>query len=275
MPNLKKGHRLTSVALSALTILTGLAIALLVMAKSRAALGLPMDKGSLEGIRVKFLAWLLICLLSLPLAFYLARAFLYGAFGLFMVSVGRFTLSEAKQFALFASDPSASLEPDARPSLKAPRETLIRGLIAGNEEAIAAFGEADNCIVVDWRDGAEEILEALRPLLPQGYLRVEKLGNTRWAVQAGDRSARTIKFSRKSKQEELFVALNEVLAPDFELWQYTPVEGDGYSLFLAPTAWWRTFTEKHHETLAKYFVSTNRLAAHWRKGYLARLLSKP
>jgi hypothetical protein len=129
--------------------------------------------------------------------------------------------------------------------------------------------------VFDWRDGAEEIFAALTPFLPQGYLRVEKRGNSNWTVQMGDRSPRTIKFSRKTKHEEFFVSLNEMLAPDFELRQYTPVEGDGYSLFLAPSAWWQSFADKHPRTLAKYFLSVNRLAAYWRKGYLARLFGKP
>jgi len=287
MPDLQERHRLISAVLSSLTILTGLAIALLVMAKSRSVLGLPMGNAPLEGIRLKFLTWLVICLVSIPLAFYLSRVSLYGAFGLLMVSVGKFTSSEAKQFALRGSYPSAWLASHARQPLEARRvlesedrrgsqnERLISGLISDNEEAVAAFGESDNCIVVDWRDGAEEIFEALTPFLPQGYLRVEKLGSTEWTVQAGNRPPRAIEFSKNTKKEEFFVALNEALVPDFELWQYTPVDGDGYSLFLAPTAWWQSLAEKHPRTLAKYFHSTNRLAAYWRKSYLARLLSNP
>lgn len=204
-----------------------------------------------------------------------------------MVSFGKFTPNEAKQFAILGNYPNAWRESHARQSPEPTRvleseywrgnkiETLFSGLISGDEEAVAAFGESDNCVVVDWRDGAEEIFEALMPFLPQDYLRVAKLRNTEWTVQAGDRPPRTIKFSRYTKQEEIFVVLNEVFAPDYELRQYIPADGDGYSLFLAPTAWWQSFADKHPRTLAKYFLSTNRLAAYWRKGYLARLLSKP
>lgn len=154
-------------------------------------------------------------------------------------------------------------------------ETLISGLISDNEEAVAAFGECDNCVVVDWRDGAEEIFEAITPFLPQDYLHVEERGSTEWVVQAGARPACTVEFSERTKQEDFFVALNQVLAPDFELWQYTPNDGDGYSFFLAPSEWWQSFATEHPRVLAKYFLSANRLAAYLRKSYLARLFSKP
>lgn len=287
MSNLQKKYRWIPIALNLLTILTSCVITLLVMYKSRSALGLPMDRGSLEGIRLKFITWLIICLFSIPMAFYLSRAFLYRAFGLLMVFVGKFTSSEANNFALHDSYPSAWQELHADQSLEAVRvvgsenrsrnrsETLISGLISDNKEAVAAFGESDNCVVVDWRDGAEEIFEALKPFLPQGYLRVDRFGNTKWTVQAGNREPHTIEFSKGTKHEEFFVALNEVLVPDFELWQYTPVDGDGYSLFLAPTEWWRSFADKHPRVLAKYFLSISRLAAYRRKSYLERILSKP
>lgn len=154
-------------------------------------------------------------------------------------------------------------------------QTLISGLISDDDEAVAAFGESDNCVVVDWRDGADEILEAVAAFLPQGYFRIERRGSAEWAIQAGERPAHTVEFPQGIKQEQFFVALNQVLAPDFELWQYTPVNGDGYSLFLAPSAWWHSFAAEHPRVLAKYFLSADRLAAHMRKSYFARLFSKP
>jgi hypothetical protein len=284
---LQKKYRPISVVLRFLTIVAGLAIALLVMAKSRSALGLPMGTASLEGIRLKFLTWLTICLFSIPLAFYLSRVFVYGAFALLMVSGSRFTTAEAKQFALYRSYPSGWLQlsaPEPIEPIQAvgsdisrddKKKALVAGLISDNEEAVAAFGESDNCVVVDWRDGFEEILEALTPFVPHGYLQVKKLGNTNWKIRAGDRPPHKIEFAKNTKQEELFVTLNEVLRPDFELRQYTSVDGDGYSLFVAPTAWWHSFADEHPRVLAKYFLSATRLAAHQRKHFLARLISKP
>ena len=42
-------------------------------------------------------------------------------------------------------------------------ETLLSRLLAGDKEAVEAFGESDNCVVVDWRAGLPEILEAITP----------------------------------------------------------------------------------------------------------------
>jgi hypothetical protein len=153
--------------------------------------------------------------------------------------------------------------------------TLITGLISDNEDAIAAFGESDNCVVVDWRDGVEEIFEAIVPFLPAGHLRIENHNSTEWRVQVGNRSEHVILFAPGSRHEDFFVSLNQVLAPDYELWQYTPVNGDGYSLFLAPSSWWKSFATEHPGVLAKYFLSVNRLAAYMRKNYFVRLFSKP
>jgi hypothetical protein len=154
-------------------------------------------------------------------------------------------------------------------------DTLISGLVSDDEEAVAAFGESDSCVVVDWRDGAEEIFEAVVPFLPSGYLRIESRSSTEWAVQAGSRPECIVLFLSDTKQEDFFVSLNQVLAPDYELWQYTPFIGDGYSLLLAPCAWWQAFSHEHPRVLAKYFLSANRLAAYMRKSYFARLFSKP
>lgn len=287
MSNLKNKYRRLATALGWLTVIAALVIVVIVMAKTRTALGLPPGRASLDGIRLKFLAWLTIILVSIPLSFYLARVLLHGAFGLLMMAAGRFTANEARSFAFQGGYPDAWFDSDTGRSFTTEQalkstdsrndtpETLIAGLIAGNQEAVDTFGESHICVVVDWRDGAAEILEALTPFLPPGYLQFKKRGRTKWVVQAGDRPPRTIEFTKDTKQERFFVALNQLLAPDFELWRYTPMDGDGYSLYLAPAAWWRTFADQHPKALAKYFVSVERLAAYWQKSYLARLFSKP
>ena len=154
-------------------------------------------------------------------------------------------------------------------------DTLITGLISDNEEVIAAFGESDNCIVIDWRDGPEEIFEALIPFLPSGYLRIENRSSTEWLVQTENQPERIVLVAPETKHEDFFVSLNQVLAPDYELWQYTPVNGDGYSLYLAPSPWWKSFAAEHPGVLAKYFLSLNRLAAYMKKRYFVRLFSRP
>lgn len=154
-------------------------------------------------------------------------------------------------------------------------ESFISGLVAEDEEAIASFGESDNCVVVDWRDGAEEIFEAVIAFLPKEYLIIEKKGDAEWAVKAGGRSPKSVEYRKDTRQEDFFVALNETLVPDFELRQYTPADGDGYSLYLASCTWWKSASDEHPTVVEKYFMPVERLARYMRKGYWARLFSKP
>ncbi len=151
----------------------------------------------------------------------------------------------------------------------------IAGLIANDEDAVLAFGGADNCVVVDWRDGAREIFATLNQFHPNGYLTVNERAELDWEVRAGNRPPANVRFSPQTKQEEIFVTINQLLAPDFALWQYRPADGDAYSLFLAPSEWWRSLATEHPKVPEKYFLSAERLAAYWKKSYFARLFSKP
>lgn len=154
-------------------------------------------------------------------------------------------------------------------------DALIAGLFSDDENAIAAFGESDICVVIDWRDGAEEILDAIMPFLPRDYLAAERQGDTEWVIQAGARAAQTVEYGPETKQEAFFVVLNELLAPEFELRQYRPVNGDGYALYLAPKEWWNSFATAHPKVMEKYFLAAERLAAYMKKSYFMRLFSKP
>jgi len=154
-------------------------------------------------------------------------------------------------------------------------ETLLSRLLAGDKEAVEAFGESDNCVVVDWRAGLPEILEAITPFVRSDYLRVERRAEAGYLVRAGTRDPQILDFPPRTRQEELFVAVNRALLPDFELRQYTPVDGDGYALFLAPPTVWKSIELSHPQATERYFLSVERLAAYWRKGYFARLFSKP
>jgi hypothetical protein len=152
---------------------------------------------------------------------------------------------------------------------------LVERLLSDSEGAIAAFGESDTCAVIDWRDGAAEIIDAVIPFLPEAYLTVEAHGDAELAIRAGGREAQTVQVGEHIKQEDLFVALNRVLAPEYELRQYRPGDGDCYSLFLAPSKWWQSLAETHPAALEKYFLSAERLQAYTRKGFFERLFSKP
>ena len=151
-------------------------------------------------------------------------------------------------------------------------EALIDGLIKEDADAIDQFAECENCVVTDWRDDAEEILDAITVFLPSGYWSCEGAGNA-WQIAAGGRHTVNVAFIPK-KQEPFFVQLNQVLQPDFELWRYRPADGDGYSLYLKPKGWWDNFRNKNPEIFEKYFESVESLAEFSGKSFTARLFSK-
>ena len=136
------------------------------------------------------------------------------------------------------------------------------------------IGEGDVCVVIDWRDGAEDILAAVKAFLPPGYLSGERRTDGIWTLSAGGRPASEIRFTEGNPA--LFVnAVNEILAPEFEIRQFRPIEGDGYSFLLRPSGWWMQLEDRHPDLLEKYFITTERLARYASRSWLGRLFSKP
>lgn len=80
------------------------------MFQTRAAFGLPMGRASLEGIRLQFLGWIAVTLISVPTLFYVGLVLIGSLFALCMLLLGRFSLQEARAFALFAQPPERWLE---------------------------------------------------------------------------------------------------------------------------------------------------------------------
>lgn len=152
---------------------------------------------------------------------------------------------------------------------------LLERVLHEDPESIALFGESDHCAVIDWRDGPEDIVGAIAPFLPEGYLSVSRSGEGTGALLVRGKPPRPVTLAPRPKQEPWLLILNEALAPEFELRQFRPFDGDGYSVFVAPTVLWREIEESHAAATERLFLSARRLALHWSKGYLARLFSKP
>jgi hypothetical protein len=152
---------------------------------------------------------------------------------------------------------------------------LLQRALQGDDQAVAAFGEAEHCAVIDWRDGLTEIVSAVGEFLPRGLLTVEERANSTQLISVQSQPTRSISISLAAKQEELLAQLNSVLSPDFELRQFRPVDGDGYAILVAPRATWSEMERTYPEPTERLFLTTERLATFWRKGYLARWFSKP
>lgn len=152
---------------------------------------------------------------------------------------------------------------------------LLTQMLDGDEEAIEQFGESDNCAVIDWRDGLPELVSAVEPFLPKEHLRLEQIDEVSFQLYAGSGAPQAINVTASVKQEDLIEFLNQALMPNFELRQFTPNDGDGYSLYIAPSTVWHEIERTHPDAVGEYFLSAERLAAYWRKSYFARLFSKP
>jgi hypothetical protein len=151
---------------------------------------------------------------------------------------------------------------------------LLNRVLRGDADAIEQFGESDHCAVVDWKDGLEEIVDAVADFLPSGHLRVEANSGERQRVVRADGVAVEAP-SEPVRQEELLAAVNRALVPQFELRRFRPVDGDGYSLFVAPAELWTELERVHPEATERYFLEVARLAAYWKKSLVGRLFSKP
>ena len=151
---------------------------------------------------------------------------------------------------------------------------LLNRVLQGEAEAIDRFGDSDYCAVVDWKDDLEAIVGAVADFMPSGYLRVESLsGGSQQLVRADGTKIEAP--PGPVRQEELIAVVNRAIAPQFELRRFRPVDGDGYSLFVAPADLWSELERNHPEATKRYFLGAERLAAYWRKGFVGRLFSRP
>jgi hypothetical protein len=93
------------VALSWLMVATGCVLVAALMFKTRTAFGLPMGRAPIEGLRLQFLGWVAVTLVSIPALFYAGMVTVGGLFAIFMLALGKLSVQEARRFALFAQPP--------------------------------------------------------------------------------------------------------------------------------------------------------------------------
>lgn len=133
-------------------------------------------------------------------------------------------------------------------------------LIDGGRDDLLAFGSCTHCVVVDWRDDVETILVDVKRMLPQGYLNYRQIDERTWELQCRGES-RTIMAGEVVKKEVLLQSINQVLLPEYEMRIFTPTMGDGYSLLVRRSSWWRDFSAAHPSGARKLFVTTDERVA--------------
>jgi len=153
--------------------------------------------------------------------------------------------------------------------------SLLSRVLQGDEEAIALFGEADHCAVIDWHDGPAEIVAAIAAFLPEGHLSLGRVTPTSCELVVSGKPGVSVPLSAKATQENLLLGIDQAIRPAYELRQFRPCDGDGYSMFVAPASVWSEIERTRPEATERLFLSARRLAAYWSKPYLARMFSKP
>jgi len=152
---------------------------------------------------------------------------------------------------------------------------LLRRVLAGDSEAIAEFGDGDNCAIIDWRARLPEIADEVAAKLPDGYFKILSSTPEEVVVEVGSTAREVISAAEGTKQEELLVLVDRLLYPEYEMRQFRPFDGDSYSIYIADSATWAKLEQSDAKALEKYFLSMPRLAAYWKKGYFARLFTNP
>lgn len=87
-----------TVAVSCLALIT-------FMYYSRLMLGIPLEGGSMEGMRLKMLSWIVLIILVVPFAFFAGMVLVNGAFGFVMFMLGKFSWRQAIDFSWRARYP--------------------------------------------------------------------------------------------------------------------------------------------------------------------------
>jgi hypothetical protein len=154
-------------------------------------------------------------------------------------------------------------------------QPLLHRVLEGDEEAIALFGDAENCAVIDWRDGPAEIVAAIAAFLPDGYLTIGPVTTSSCELLVRDKPPVAAPLSSEATQENLLLSINYAIQPEYELRQFRPLDGDSYSIFVASRSVWSDIERANPQATEELFLSTPRLAAYWGKSYFARMFSKP
>lgn len=153
--------------------------------------------------------------------------------------------------------------------------SLLYRLLEGDASAAEAFGEANTCAVIDWRDGAREIVVAIAEFLPDGTLAVGHVDASGCEILVHGKPPVTVPLPANATQEHLLAGIDRALAPAYGLRQFRPVDGDGYAIYVAPGPVWSEIERAYPQATERFFLSAERLAAYWSKGYWRRLFGKP
>ena len=139
-------------------------------------------------------------------------------------------------------------------------EQFEQALLTGGQKALRELGDCRICVVVDWRENAEEIANAVKAKLPDGYLHVHRIDPETVELQCVARTLR-LRIGETRDTEPVLDSINHLLMPDYEMRILKAAIGDGYSLLLRPSRWWKDFEIAYPGRIRKHFITTSERVA--------------
>ena len=109
---LQERYRLLVTRLGWVTVAISCLALVFVMYHTRLMFGLPLEGGSLEGLRLRMVLWIVVVVVLVPFVFFAGMVFMNGLFGLLMFTLGRMTWAEFAAFSWRAEYPASWYEPD-------------------------------------------------------------------------------------------------------------------------------------------------------------------
>jgi hypothetical protein len=88
-----------------LTVAIGCLALIVAMYNTWLMFGLPLEGGSIEGLRLKLISWIILTIPMVPIAFYIGMVLVNGFVGIIFFLLGRFTSHQALAFSWHAKYP--------------------------------------------------------------------------------------------------------------------------------------------------------------------------
>lgn len=110
---LEERYRNMTNRLGWVTVAIGCLALVVIMYNTWLMFGLPLEGGSIEGLRLKMISWIGLTVVFVPFAFYAGMVLVYGAFGFAMFVFGKFSWQQVIDFAWRAKYPEEWYRPGA------------------------------------------------------------------------------------------------------------------------------------------------------------------
>lgn len=104
---LEERYRSMTTRLGWVTVAMGCAAMIPLMYFAWLMFGLPLEGGSIEGLRLNLISWIVLVVLLLPIAFYVGMVLVYGLAGLILFAFRKLTAQQALELACYARYPKA------------------------------------------------------------------------------------------------------------------------------------------------------------------------